>query len=469
MLAEDNETDLRPPEETAQQPLPSSPSLPRHVAARNLQVLAWSFFLVFLAFGATQNLESSLHPGAAASSSLGVLYVVFTAASLRAPEIVERLGSTKKGISLGLATYVPFIVCNLQPRWWTLLPSAALLGAGAAALWNAQGVFLSVLSTTKEEASAASGTFFTIYQLGQLLGNLVAFFVLRSGDYQGQQADVSRAVEVVLFVIFSVSATAGVLLSLRLDNIDGSSYAAVRVSTNESNATRGSIDENGTSRLSDDSITLDMRPSAGEENLPPVPLGMMSVLWLDKTLLMLVPLFIYSGTQSAWIWNEFTGSVIKPSLGTEIVPMVMIFFCLGNAVFSWALGKFSGGTPRRRKALLVCGMATGMLIVSCGGVDVFADLQNDSKGLGIIIFTGVMLGFADATCNTLITAILASRKSELDNRITQLSFAHFKVWQSLAIALLFFVSAHLRLATKSAVTTGIGVVSISLLFATTDL
>lgn len=40
---------------------------------------------------------------------------------------------------LGSITYALFMVANLYPDYYTLIPSATLLGVGASILWAAQG------------------------------------------------------------------------------------------------------------------------------------------------------------------------------------------------------------------------------------------------------------------------------------------------------------------------------------------
>jgi hypothetical protein len=86
-------------------------------AVRDLHVLSLSFFFVFLAYGAIQNLESSLLKiDGLGSTSLAVLYLSLTISSLGAPFVVMRLGS-KNAILFALSGYWIFIVANLFPSW----------------------------------------------------------------------------------------------------------------------------------------------------------------------------------------------------------------------------------------------------------------------------------------------------------------------------------------------------------------
>lgn len=420
---------------------------------RNLQVMSWSFCLVFLAFGATQGLESSLHPDGAGTAALGVLYVCLTIAGLWAPILLQKLGTTK-AMTAGFSTYAIFILSNLYPVWWTLIPAAACLGVGAATLWNAQGVYLSLIShADKAQAATASGIFFLIFQLGPLAGNVIAYIVLHSGnDAQVEQnsgAEVAPQVEKLLFLIFTASACAGVALSTRLEDLESSRPGSGSYASLNSNI---SIEEEEHESYQWDS---EQQTSIRDQ----VSTTMLSILWLDETLLMLIPLFAYSGAQAAWAWGDFTGSVIKPVLGMNQVPVLMTIYSFSDALSSWMLGKLNSSSSIL-KFLLSLAALFQVIIASTAGLDFLQDLNPDGA-LPIFVLLSILLGFTDAACNTLITAMLASRpESQKDSR--QLSFAHFKLWQSLAIAAVFFASAHLSLATKSAFTVGCGIVGISL-------
>jgi hypothetical protein len=57
---------------------------------------------------------------------------------------ITKLMALRLTLFLGGITYVIFVASNLYPRFYTMLPAAALLGFGAAIFWAAQGVRLNV-------------------------------------------------------------------------------------------------------------------------------------------------------------------------------------------------------------------------------------------------------------------------------------------------------------------------------------
>jgi hypothetical protein len=86
-------------------------------AVRDLHMLSLSFLFVFLAYGAIQNLESSLHvTDGLGSISLALLYLSLTISSLGSPFMVMWLGS-KNAILFGLSGYWAFIAANIFPSW----------------------------------------------------------------------------------------------------------------------------------------------------------------------------------------------------------------------------------------------------------------------------------------------------------------------------------------------------------------
>lgn len=88
---------------------------------RDVHVLSFAFWLIFLAYGAAQNLESTVNTEEdLGTTSLGILYLSFTFFSLVAALVVRALG-TKNALILGTTGYWLFIAANLKPTWYFFL------------------------------------------------------------------------------------------------------------------------------------------------------------------------------------------------------------------------------------------------------------------------------------------------------------------------------------------------------------
>ncbi|TKY45579.1 UNC93 protein 3 [Spatholobus suberectus] len=84
---------------------------------RDIHILSLAFLLVFLAFGAAQNLQSTLNTEEdLGTTSLGILYLSFTFFSVVSSLVVRVLGS-KNALLIGTTGYVLYVAANLKPTW----------------------------------------------------------------------------------------------------------------------------------------------------------------------------------------------------------------------------------------------------------------------------------------------------------------------------------------------------------------
>ncbi|ERN07742.1 hypothetical protein AMTR_s00012p00072920 [Amborella trichopoda] len=106
--------------------------------AKDVHILSSYFLLIFLAYGATQNLESTVNTEEdLGTTSMGILYLSLTIFSLVASPVVQKLGS-KNSLVLGTTGYWFFIAENLIPSWYTLIPASVYLGFAASIIWVGQ-------------------------------------------------------------------------------------------------------------------------------------------------------------------------------------------------------------------------------------------------------------------------------------------------------------------------------------------
>lgn len=153
---------------------------------RNSVIVSLSFLFVFTAYLAIQNLQSSLNQDAGLGvTSLSCLYGSIILSSILAPTVMKVIGS-KLAIVIPWVLHVVYTLTNFYPRFWTLIPSSILLGLMSGPLWTSQCTYitrhaysLADESNKNEHAilSYLNGIFFTIYELTQILGNMVSSLV----------------------------------------------------------------------------------------------------------------------------------------------------------------------------------------------------------------------------------------------------------------------------------------------------
>ncbi|KAI3986225.1 hypothetical protein MKX01_031461 [Papaver californicum] len=64
---------------------------------------------------------------------------------------------------------------------------------------------------------------------------------------------------------------------------------------------------------------------------------------LDKRMLLIIPLIVYSGLQQAFVWAEFTKEIVKPALGVSGVGGSMAVYGVFDAISSLVSGTITSG------------------------------------------------------------------------------------------------------------------------------
>lgn len=377
---------------------------------RDLHLLSVSFLFVFLAYSATQNLESSVNAdGNLGSVSLGVLYLSLTICSVVAPYPVKWLGS-KKGILLGLSGYWIFIVANLFPSWYTMIPASLFLGFTAALLWVAEGTYITCAAknyaaetkTADENAIGNfNGVFWGYFASNQVIGNLLSLLILRSGKGADTSSTNSDYPTWPLLLTFLGCMLVGTCLAGFL---------------------RPQMDLSRQMQTSKKKSTvLDFLNSA-------------FVILLDKKLLLLLPLLVYSGLQQAFIWGDFTEYIVTPVLGVSLIGGVMAAFGAADAGSSLLAGRLSAGISSAANVLCFGSVAQLLVLV---WLFVKQSYESDLGGYVTIFGQAIIWGLGDASLNTQICALLGT----LYPNDTEAAFAQWKIWQSAATALIFFITS----------------------------
>ena len=160
---------------------------------RNLAVLSAGFFLLFTAFFAVRNMQSSINTeGNLGLISLACVYGSFVVGCLLSVCIIRQKNPTENRkskirpkyaiifASLGPLVYTAM---NFYPRCYCLIPASVLLGISLSNLWTAQGTYITSLAVTYAAVTCkaperAVGLFNTVFlfvlQMSHVVGNLIA-------------------------------------------------------------------------------------------------------------------------------------------------------------------------------------------------------------------------------------------------------------------------------------------------------
>ncbi|XVF08058.1 hypothetical protein REPUB_Repub06bG0192900 [Reevesia pubescens] len=380
---------------------------------RDVHILSGAFLLVFLAYGAAQNLETTVNAeGNLGTVSLGILYVSFAFFSLFASLVVRVLGS-KNAVVLGTTGYWLYIAANLKPTWYTLVPVSLYMGFAASIIWVGEGTYLTSIArshardTNLHEGTVIgnfNGEFWAMFALHQFVGNLITLAVMQNG-VEGSTSNTT-----LLFIVFLCSMTLGTILMCFLRKINDKEE-----------------------KVSADSSVTFCSAVISRLKLVITPL-------LDKRMLLIIPLIAYSGLQQAFVWADYTKDVVNPILGEAGVGGAMAVYGAFDAICSLAAGRLTSGL--KSITFIVCG---GVFFQALIFLWLLLKYSATSGVLGIVypLLMAALLGIGDGVLNTQLGALLAL----LFKHDTEGAFAQLKVWQSSAIAVVFFLSPAITLQT----------------------
>ncbi|XP_048439641.1 UNC93-like protein 3 isoform X2 [Pyrus x bretschneideri] len=374
----------------------NSPIQSRRSYTRDVHILSCAFLLIFLAYGAAQNLETSVNTeDDLGTISLGILYLSFTFFSMVASPVVRALGS-KNALIIGTTGYWLFIAANLLPSWYTMVPAALYLGFAASIIWVGQGTYLT--STARIHAKD-----YNLHE-GTVIGHFNGEFWGMFATHQGG----SNNGTTLLFSVFLISMTLGTILMCFLHKREG--------------------------RTEED--TQDSSPSFCASLLSLLK-TIITPLY-DVRMLLIIPLMAYSGLQQAFVWAEYTEYIVTPTLGVSGVGGAMAVYGAFDAICSLTAGRLTSSL--KSIAIIISG---GVLLQAIIFLWILLGYSAQSSVLGIVypLIMAAVLGIGDGVLNTQLSALLGIFfKSD-----TEGAFAQLKVWQSGSIAVVFFISSYISL------------------------
>ena len=109
---------------------------------KNLILISLAFLLLFTAFGTTSSLQSSINEvDGLGTWSQAVLYGALTLSCILSSIMIEKM-TVKWAMVVGVFSYSTYIGSQFYPEFYTLLPTAVVLGLGAAPMWSAKCTYL---------------------------------------------------------------------------------------------------------------------------------------------------------------------------------------------------------------------------------------------------------------------------------------------------------------------------------------
>eukprot|EP00936_MAST-01D_sp_MAST-1D-sp1_P002712 g2712.t1 len=386
------------------------------MGTRNVLHMSLGFLFVFFGFSTAQNFVVPLF-GNIGSLSLGVLYFVFTFVLLAGPPLMNRLGGPKRAMVIGASGYVLYS-CSLIYLWIpTIMLGSVVIGVSAALLWTGQGTFMAH-NSNGSNSGTLSGYFWAMLMASNLFGNVSASLIIRalgkSDDTnvcKVQSAEKSfspgwNGTDSMLFILLAGVGAVGVAI---LSCVPG---------------TRGS--EAG----GDD--------GASSGHSTPFEKLMATVRVLKtRRMLLLSPLFFYTGIGVTFYSAQFTRQVCHPS----DIGFIMAGLGAAEMAGSVAFGRLSDRTG----STVVVGLAAVLQAAALAVAWKANSAQNS-----LLYGAAALLGLADCGFQTMMYKVLQEQQTGDPEE----AFAAYKFVQTLACTIGFlytplFVTKPAKVATAA--------------------
>ncbi|XP_045191368.1 protein unc-93 homolog A-like [Mercenaria mercenaria] len=391
---------------------------------KNLLVVSFGFLCLFTSFNSLANLQSSLNKeDGLGVGGLSIIYGALVVSCMFSPPfIIARLGC-KWTVFASMLCYILYMGANFYAVWGTIVPSAIILGFGAAPLWSAKCTYLTETATWYAKQTGATvddiinrffGVFFMLFQSGQIWGNLISSLVFRKTE--------------------SRNITAEDLLTCGADFCPSSD-------ANNTNLDKPDMDKIykvcgiyiGCAVLAViviavglDPITLDREDGRKRQFSFHLVLETAKHLWRSNYQKLLVILTMYSGVEQAFATGDYTKSFVACALGIEDIGFVMICYGVVDAICSFSFGRlvqFVGHTPFFLLAFLLHG---GLQIT-------FLLWKPNNEQVYLFYIFAALWGMGDAVIQTQINALYGM----LWTKDSEAAFANYRLWESLGFIIAF--------------------------------
>ncbi|XP_062596122.1 protein unc-93 homolog A-like [Saccostrea cucullata] len=404
----------------------------------NVVIISFSFFFVFTAYLALQNLQSSLNQEEGLGiTSLSCLYGFIILSSILAPWIIKSLG-IKISLLISWIAHMLYTCANFYPTFATLLPASILLGLISGPMWTSQSVFISTnaysfsdlnKADTHAVLSRLNGIFFTYYELTQISGNLVSSFVLNRDEYNSTPASTqcgcNDCPDVALEngtskIVEPSSSTVYLMLSIFLAfDLLGFLCTVIFLPS------------------------IPKSEWAEQSNTQESITACFSALW-DPKLVLLVPFISIMAMEQAVLWTDFTKSYISCPYGIQMIGFVMASYGCATTVSAFVTSRVAKYTGR----YILFGIAV------CIDMAIFVLLfvwvpKPDQKEYvyALAVVWGLTEGIFQTQSNALIALLFPEK--------TEAAFANYHCTKAASFTVYFVISLYLCVKIKLIIVIGL--------------
>jgi len=413
----------------------------KRIIYKNLLLISGAFFLLFLAFENLSKLQSSINKAANLGTwSSTAVYASLILSCMFMPTILIKYLKVKWTLVVSMFCYTTYMAAQFYPEFYTLIPTALILGLGAAPLWSAKCTYLnqiahrlSILEGIAAEIIVVKffAIFFFFFQCNSIIGSIISTTVLSTGASSELTDDdiihcgsnycpndvapapPTNATDDAPKDNFQIDRTqiyiiSGIFLACSL-------AAAAIVAIFVDPLTRFGEDER----------------QGDNEKLSGVQLLLATFRHLkNKNQLLVVPITIWSGLEQGYFNADFTAGFLTCAYGAEVIGRVVIVFGVCNASFSFASGyiiKIVG-----RPALFVYGAVMNIIVII-----VMLTWTPRVSEVYVVYILAALWGMGDAVWQTQINALYGTLFASNE----EAAFSNYRMWESFGFVIAFITQA----------------------------
>ncbi|CBY15916.1 unnamed protein product [Oikopleura dioica] len=399
-------------------------------------LISVAFLLQFTAYNGIGNLQSSINcVDGLGTYTVATIYAALIVSCLFVPTIaIQKLG-LKWSLAFSFTGYIVYTAANFYPEFYTLIPAAIYLGFCAAPLWSSQCQYLTVSAeklskvagkTTESWVNRMFGTFFFVFQLNQLFGNLISSLIL-NGGFPSKNNTMTPDDEVVAIQDkcgLNFQSSAGGCEEIGGDYSDATIYTLMGIYV-------------GTGCIALCIIVFAVNPLEiisvpAKENTSTLELAKTTINHTIRSKhgfqALLIPLTIYSGLEQSFLIESFTAAWVSCAFDPGWVGLVMIAYGVTNALFSFVSGVLEQCLGRKLIFAFGAVLNLSLIIVLLGGF-----LLPDPNNVLYLFLFAIGWGICDAVWQCALNALYGV----LFKEDQEAAFANYRLWESLGFCAAF--------------------------------
>ncbi|XP_041064955.1 protein unc-93 homolog A [Carcharodon carcharias] len=398
-------------------------------STKNILIVSFGFLLLFTAFGGLQSIQSSLNSDRGLGlASLSVIYAALILSSMFLPPIMIKYFGCKWTIVISMCCYVTFTIGNFYPSWYTLIPTAIILGTGGAPLWSAKCTYLTTCGYRYAKnhnkigeniVNHYFGIFFLIFQSSAVWGNLLSSLIFQ---YTSAKANIT---DEILSYCGPNNCPQYEVKTAR--NVTSTQHSMSIIHT-----LSGIYTGVGVGGVLLVAFFLDHLDEQDRKQFKGKEINVLSILMAtlthlkDKRQCLLIVMTMYSGFEQGFLAGDYTKAYVTCTIGIQFVGYVMICFGASNSIFSMIFGKMSRYTGRM--SLFAFGTITHLATM----IAIFL-WQPRPEQLPVYFVFPSLWAMADAVWQTQTNALYGVLF--LENKAA--AFANYRLWESVGFVTAF--------------------------------